>query len=452
MHWDRNVIAAFCRSRAFTYISLEAIQAALDAGDADAVEAAFATYLDENYSRPDRHGVLTRAYRELFWSNSAQVNAVVEHWVALKPQSAFALAARGMHLLEAASSARGGNFARETPAENFATMGSLAARAEADLREAARLEPKLTSTYDAMIFVGRLSGNRELVNFALKAASKADPTDERFYLDWMAVSEPRWGGSLQAMAAVAAEAEKLVPKNPLMKLPVEKQRAYYGDMAMQNDNYAKALQSYEEALDYAPSPADLADAANAAGELGQYQKAVWYYSEAIRFDAIGAAENLRGRAWAFGKLGRADLAQDDLRAAAAVSGEDTDGLRERGSAFAAVRRNTEAEKAFLDALKLNPSDEGTLQSIAELYLWNMKQRDKARPYVAKLEELYPKGARTWDLGAQLADGVDDAKQAYALKRYLVEVDENDPNERQCIARSQEKLAALQKKLLAQPLQ
>jgi hypothetical protein len=238
IHWNRNVVEAFCTSRAFNYVSLDAIRAALETGDIDAVETAFAAYLDENYSSPSRHGILTRVYRELFRSDSEEVRTVVERWVALAPRSPFAHAARGMHFFAVAETARGGNFVRDTPEENFSAMHRFAAQAEADLREASKLQPKLTPTYDAMILVGRLTGNRELVDFALGAAREADPTDERLYLDWMAVSEPRWGGSLRAMASVAEKADRLVPQNPLMKLPAEKERAYYGDMALLNHEYA----------------------------------------------------------------------------------------------------------------------------------------------------------------------------------------------------------------------
>jgi tetratricopeptide (TPR) repeat protein len=210
------------------------------------------------------------------------------------------------------------------------------------------------------------------------------------------------------------------------------------------------LRYFDEGFVHGPSPVDLGSAGYAAGQLGDYEKAFWYYSEAIRFDAPGAAPNYRGRAWAMSKLGRSDLAAGDLRAAAAIGGQDTDSLRAKAEAFVDVRQYAEAEKALLAALNLDANDEGSLEAIAELYLWHLKQPAKAKSSVAKLEELYPTKARSWALSAELANGVDAAKQAYALKRYLAVVDDNEPTEKACIERSKKQLLALQKKQTPEP--
>jgi hypothetical protein len=307
IHWDHTVIEAFCRSRSFKYMSLGAIKAALDAGHPEVPEQAFASYLSDNFSKPESHGILTRVYRELFGTDGEEVREVVEQWVAMAPESPYALAARGAYLHAAASDARGSNYVRETPGENFAAMGKLAAQAESDLRAAATREPKLTAAYDTMVAVGRLTGNGELVNYALGAGLREDPTDERFYLDWMSVSEPRWGGSLQAMAEVADKASALKAANPLMNLLKEKQYAYFGDMAMQAHAYTQALDYYDQGFAYGPSTLDLAQAAYVAMQLHEYERAVWYYSEAIRFDPLtlaricahepGCLENSAGRIW-----------------------------------------------------------------------------------------------------------------------------------------------------------
>jgi len=97
-------------------------------------------------------------------------------------------------------------------------------------------------------------------------------------------------------------------------------------------------------------------------------------------------------------------------------------------------------------LKLNPRHQTSLEGIAELYLWAFNQRDKAKPHIEQLEELYPTSPRTWDLSAQLYAGMDDIKQRYALRRYLAVVDKDAANEKDCIERSKAQLLVLERKL------
>lgn len=440
IHWDHELIVAFCRSRSFQYLGLDEIKAALDARQPEIVDSAFASYLAANFSDPGRHGILTRVYRELFGSDSEQVRDIANRWVALSPRSAFALAARGAYFEVAAGAARGGDYARDTPRENFQSMRVLAAKAESDLREAVRMEPKLTAAYDSMIFVGRMTGNDALVREALQAALAIDAVDERFYLDWMATCEPRWGGSLDAMAEVAREADRHSNANPLLKLLAEKQHAYLGVMEMQHDNYAAALAYFEQAFAFGPSPFDLASAGEAAGKLGQHEKAIWYYSEALRFDRIAPADNLTARSWELKQIGRMDLAADDLKTVASIGSAGQDTLYQQAWAFFAAHDYERAEKTYLTLLKLNPRYQWALIDLSKLYV-GLGQRAKAKPYVARLQKFYPTIPKTWFVTAELAEGNEVERKAWG--RYLDLVDRNDPDEQADIAYARIRLEKLE---------
>lgn len=442
--WDHDVIAAFCKSRTFKHITLDEIKSALDNGKPELVDAAFASYLAENFSTPEKHGILTRTYREVFFTESQQERDIVEHWVTLAPKSAFALAARGAYYFAVADEARGGGSVRETPEENFRSMRELNAKALADLREAVRREPKLTPAYDTMIFVGRANGDKALVKEALETALAIDPTDERFYLDWMAASEPRWGGSLDQMARVAQEAEKHADANPLLKLLTEKQRAYFGLMETQRYNYQPALAYFEQAFSSGPSTVDLATAAYVASMLGDHEKAIWYYSESIRFELSASADDLNRRAAELRQLGRPDLAADDLNTAA------SDAAREsyaQAKVFEATHHYPEAEKIYLKVLEQNARNQDALEDLSNLYIGPLKEPVKAEPLVSRLQQFYPTAPRTWLITASLAKGRDEKICHAALRRYLELVDENDPNEKQYIDMARARVMELDKQVI-----
>ena len=428
IHWDHNLVVAFCKSRSFDHIELDDIDSALSANRSEEVDATFAAYLADNFSDSGKHGMLTRVYREVFSVDSEQARNVVTRWVAARPKSAFALAARGAYYEVAAGSARGGEYAKDTPAESFRRMEELDAKAEADLRKAVQIEPRLTAAYDSMIFVGRKSSNAALVAEALHAALAIDPTDERFYLDWMATCEPRWGGTLDSMAHVADEAERHVKANPLMKLVREKQRAYFGIIEKNNDNYQAALAAFEQALAIAPSPVDLGEAAEVAGKIGLYEKAIWYYSEALRFNRFADASDLTARSWLLGQIGQSDLAAADLRTVASVTPRGEDDLYQQAWAAFGMHDYVRAETTYRKVLKINSRNQGALLDLSKLYV-ELKRVREAEPLVANLKRFYPTIPMTWYRAASLSEATgSDANEVAALKRYLDLVDSKDPDE------------------------
>jgi tetratricopeptide (TPR) repeat protein len=428
IRWDHELVVAFCKSRSFSHVGLDDIDTALSANRAESIDATFATYLADNFADPANRGILARVYREVFNVDSAEARDVVTRWVAARPMSAFALAARGAYYQVAAGSARGGDYARDTPAENFRRMRELDAKAEADLRKAVQIEPRLTAAYDSMIFVGRNSGNAALVDEALHAALAIDPDDERYYLDWMATCEPRWGGSLDSMARVADEAERHVNANPLMKLVREKQRAYLGIIEKNSDNYQAALAAFEQALALAPSSVDLGEAAEVAGKIGLYEKAIWYYSEALRFNRFADASDLTARAWLLRQIGRSDLAAADLRTVASLTSPGEDDLYQQAWAAFSMHDYASAERTYRKLLKLNPRNQGALLDLSKLYVGLKRVRD-AEPLVAKLKQVYPTIPMTWYRAASVSEANGDhANEVAALKRYLDLVDSKDPDE------------------------
>jgi tetratricopeptide (TPR) repeat protein len=427
LHWDREVMTAFCRSRSLGHLKLEEIKAALDDNHPERLQETFASYLSDNYADPAKRGILARTYRELFSSSAPEVRDVVKRWVNADPQSAFALAARGFYYKSAAEAARGGQYAKDTPGESFEDMHRLAAKARRDLEVSLQMSPRLTAAYDGLISIGMITSDDKLIAKSIEAGLALDPAEERIYLDWMLTSQPRWGGSLEQMAHVADVAKEHVAANPLLKLVIEKQLAHYGDLEIDRRDYAAALQRFEEAFKVAPSPVDLARAGYAASMLGKHEKAIWYFSQAFRFDQFDS-DSVSRRAYELKQLQRPDLAAESLALVAPARMATAEGLVSQGDAYWNLGQFDAAANAYEAALKINAREEGALIQLASVYIGPKKTPAKAQPLVDALMQYYPDHARTWYLTAALADK-DEEKCFAALERYMSLVDPDDPGER-----------------------
>jgi len=446
MHWDPSVIGAYCRALTTQHVGLNEIQTALDNNQFKQLDKTFATYLADNYQVPERRGILARVYRNLFRGTSSQVREIVKRWVDGDPASAFALAARGTYYQSASQDARGGEWAQETPEKNFENMHRFANLAIKDLREALRREPRLIAAYEPLIDAALLNHDSDLIEESIKAALQLDPAEERIYRIWTRLSEPRWGGSQEAMAYVAQEAEKHADKNPVLKLIAEKRLADRGDAKSNAHDYKAALELYDAAFAVGPSAVDMISAGYAAGVLGEHERAIWYFSESHRFG--GGGDALTRRAYELRAIGRADLAALDV--AAATRGAESGNSVEQARALVNAKRLPEAEKVFLAALRPNRRDKQALVGLIILYIGadGLNQPDKAQPYLDTLLQYYPDYARGWLLAAVMvkAKHEDESKCLEALRKYLALVDESDPYEKSDIAHAKQRVAELERQL------
>jgi tetratricopeptide (TPR) repeat protein len=157
-------------------------------------------------------------------------------WVAAKPKSAYAWAARGSHYVKRASYARGTAYASSTSDQQFESMGGLLARADADLAKALALDPKLTVAMGYMLTARSMGAGMAEVLGAYGGFDSRVPNSYVLASTLLTALTPRWGGSIEAMLQFARReaakpgnnadtrrlvslanclaAEELAPRNP----------------------------------------------------------------------------------------------------------------------------------------------------------------------------------------------------------------------------------------------
>lgn len=436
LQWPAKTVAAFCEPLAKPRLSAAEMIAALDDGRAAPLDEAFQAYFDENFTPPQKHTALTNAIRSAFYNTEPDTERIVQKWTTLAPKSAFALLSRGYYYLSAAQEARGTEFFRETPNENIQSMHAFSEKAYSDFTEALSINPRLISAYSGIIKVAQLVSDHALVERSAQAGLELDPADSRIYLDWASASEPRWGGSMQQLIAIAELARRHLDENPILSLVVMKPAGYPGIAFENRGNYGPALQIFEKVVADAPSGDFLNRAGTVAKAIKQNDKALWYLSQARRFKGEDL-NDLSIRAHLLATLGHADWAKETLANVSLRDVSDTEVAR----ALWSLKMMPEAEQIYQNILKRSPQDKYALASLGMLYLLPPIRHDKAQPFIDRLTQAHPRYARGWLLNAVDKPA---AECHESLRKYLDLVDQNDPYERNDVAMAKKRIAELER--------
>jgi len=432
--WDPKVVKAFCHLWARQMITWSAINEALDKHNPELLQQTFDTYLERTYKR-GQHGFLTWAFSWTFQNDAPETLQTATKWVDEDPQSGYARAARGMHYVAAAYSARGGEFVRDTPSEKLDRMHDFADKAKSDLEESLRLNPRVIAAYHGLLRIAQLTGDDELRKSSVKQALALDPADQWVYDDWMDAVEPKWGGSMQEMQRVADASASHAGSNPLLSRARGRPLCYVAQQTTceqcEPADHLKVLEMYRESAAFGPSACFLKGAGEAAENAGELDAALRYYSQGIRL--LGNDDLRVRRADLLHRFGRTDLALEDFGKAVARNPRNTYALDHQAYILELSGRAGEAEQSYL-ALQLS-----------RLYLSKLASPDKAEPLIAALLERNPKLARAWLYKAALAKGKDEAACREGLENYLKYVDRNNVYERQDIAQAQARLDQLKHK-------
>ncbi len=433
--WDPAVVAAYCRVRSYTHLSIDEIEAALADGGKARLAEAFAGYQRENFDDPSRRGVLIRSFRSLFFNAAPRTGEVAESWVTADENSTHARVARGLHRVALAEAARGEAWIQQTPRENIVRMREHLDRAREDLEWAIRRDGRQTAALHGLLHVARLANNDALLRESVETAMAVDPTDERLYFDWMHAVEPRWGGSIEAMNAVAAEAERHADANPLLKLLRGKPIAERAELAWHRRRYAEAMKLYDEALRLGPDQGNLPEMARLAAGQGDHERAVRYYSQAYRFSRDPTYVAERSKLLVY--LMQNDWALEDVDRLLTRYPQHVELLLARGTVQWHGRPH-DAEQAYRTVLEIQPAHEAAGTALARLYV-TTGALDKAAALTAQLLEKHPQSAALWLARGMATTRTDPAESRKAFESYLRFVDSSDPNQRAYIEEARRRL-------------
>lgn len=431
-NWSPEVIEAMCKRLSRRMLGWKEVEDALDSKHPEKIDQAFESYLARNEA--GEHGYLTWTFSWMFESSSKWADDTTNHWVRIDPQSAYALAARGIHYSQAAWDARGSHFASETPEENFARMHEFVGKARADLQASLKLNPRLIAAYYGLLRTTRLADSddeNKQRDAWIEQALALDPADQWIYQDWMGAVEPQWGGSLGEMEQVAERAGAHADANPPLALlkaePLCQQADTLRCTHCEKDGQ-KALDLYRQAGAIGPANCFLDGAGGAAVLAQDLPTATRYYSQAYRF--LGKDEWLAYRAQNLRSLGRGAWALENLQNALARQPQNTTLLHALALAYVDAGRLGDVEKTYLEMLRIDPENTSAALDLSRLYTTGLKAPDKARPLVEGLLKRDPASALAWFAKTLLCEAEDD-KACYrdAAGKFLVYANRSDPWQR-----------------------
>jgi len=279
-HWSAEATRAYCVYHMQTFVSYEDAKAWVESGKAAKLDAYLSDAAKKQLTRKESAGLLDHIYFGHFSDASPETRAMIDSWMRQRPKSAFALAASGRSYLAAAWQARGTDYASKTPRENFERMNAWLMFARRDLEQAIAIDPRVFPAYTAMINIGMAQGDDEYAGQAARKGLAVQPANYSIYGQLMGLAQPRWGGSLDEMSRITAEAQTHAKDNGLLMLLLPLRAAYEAKLT---DCNCADPNAYRTILDQMPAGELLSGAAYAVDAADRKDLAVVYQSEVIRF-------------------------------------------------------------------------------------------------------------------------------------------------------------------------
>jgi len=397
-HWDHDAVAAYCTYRYGPKIPLADVRQLIESGQAAELDRRFAMLLHQQLTQPGAQGLFDRAFEMDFNTGSFDVHELMQAWLRQAPDSAFAHAASGLVYVKMAFAARGTELVRNTPESNFESMDRLATQADGDLRRALELNPGLTPAYDAMVNVGGFSDLG--CQYAYAAADKglaAAPDNFAIYDTLMWLAQPKWCGSEAKLRSIWTRAQSHATSNPLLSLI--KPAGEFNLIDACKCSEQKQLGAYVAVLDHPAAARDLLEAGNTARDVRETATMMIYLSEALRFDPSLDGARL-DRIYGLVDFDNAKWAIDEANAMIAKSADNEFAYKAR--AWAEMQGENDlpsAQRDFLKATQLDPTDMWALSRLGSVYIQNGRQWDKARSVADQLIAKRPDVEDGWMLRA-----------------------------------------------------
>ncbi len=218
--------------------------------------------------------VISRVYFEI---DDPRLEDAFNGWADRFPTDYQPYLARGIYYFKKGLESRGGRWASETSAAQFAGMERYYAMANKDFEKALNLKKDITVPCYYFIRIKRSSSDDIITEGMPQILAKGlaiDPSSFILRSVYLLSITPRWGGSYEEMDTFARDSQKYAPANP--KMAALMGYAFYdaGDMKMINGDYTAALSLLNKALTYYELPMFLYKRAEIYTKMGKNAEAL----------------------------------------------------------------------------------------------------------------------------------------------------------------------------------
>jgi tetratricopeptide (TPR) repeat protein len=280
----------------------EEMIALLRAGNFAELDARASRYQAAYEASSEAEWDLLRAFA-VFERVEPDLEAPFNAWVAARPQSYSALAARGAYFYRRGWSARGGDYAADVPSERFDAMGRHFKRAQRDFDASLKLTPRPQLSHRYLIGIAMATGDKATARRFYDEALRGDPESYAARRAYLNALRPEWGGSKAAMRALVDEMAALAQTPKLRTVQARLKAGVLGwsgvDAHLAKD-YPSALSIYTVALAEADDAIVLTNRGKALVQLGRLDEALRDFDRALALEptlseALEQRGNLRER-------------------------------------------------------------------------------------------------------------------------------------------------------------
>ena len=432
--WTAELVEAFCSDRFAPRLRKSEVLAMIADRDYEKLDRRYDALLEAFRARKISEAMLVAAF-EPFEDTSVQMRRNIDEWRANRAGSVHAVVATGAQHLAAAWEARGHRYARELSETEISRMKASVGLAALALDRALVLDPGHYIAAVKRLSAAHLGGEElrydELARNAL--AIYPEGSHLRWYL-W-ANSLPEWGGSREALAAIADEAASHEDANPRLRAFRGALSAHDGDALYRERKWSEALAKYEEALAFAPVESRFDAVSYVALQTKDYLRTIEFASQALRFNPKDRSARTR-RAGALPHVGELDWAYEDLEILLRDDPNDPAVLRsyvwllKQNGQWAAV------ESRLKQLRTIDPEDLWTLRQLADMYLYRQRRFDEASEIIGDMMARWPNDGAVRLLRLDLIQNTGKGDMHAAAREFIRYADPSDSEQRQAIPKVQ----------------
>ncbi len=298
--------------------SPDELVALLRAGNFAELDARVSRYQAAYEAASDAEWDALRAF-SAFELVEPELEARFDAWVAARPKSYSALAARGAYFYQRGWSARGGRFAAETPAERKAAMRRQFERAQRDFQASLKLSPRPQVSQRYLIGIAMGSGDAATAQRIHGEALLGDAENYGARRAYLNALRPEWGGGMAAMLVLVVQTAAAARSAKLRAVAAHLKASFLGRIgldAQRAEDYPSALEIYSYALAEVEDAIVLTHRGEVLVQLARFDEALRDFDRALELEPA-LSEALEHRGNLYERRKRIKEALDDYVRAAA---------------------------------------------------------------------------------------------------------------------------------------
>lgn len=329
-----------------------------------------------------------------FAHSDPALEAMLTRWALEVPDSYAAPLARGIYLANLGWHARGARFSNKTPEARFRQMRNYLTKAARDFRRAILMNEKLSLAYGNLINIGMAASDLVDERAVMEAGLRAVPQSRDIRYRYLRSLEPKWGGSMARIEDFLERVREDAADYPEIEPLLGYADYVRGEALRRKARYAEAAAYFDKALEYGEDWWYRYNRGLNAYFGKDYEDAIEEFGLALALWPE-SADTLDRRARAYRALDRIELAMADWDAALRLDPHDPLTLRQRARTLRKQGRYREAERDYTDALLFGTLDHRIRYERGWLYLWNLKEYEKAAADLQRATMLEPERASYW---------------------------------------------------------